>query len=93
LGLLEQLSSDFGIHQFFAAIHLVVRGKLTRNQLENMFQELTLESRADLDMLQANFTSLNNRDKDLWYNDLKAVVYLLEDRRISKLEAKTLLGL
>lgn len=94
MGLIEQLGKDFDIHTFFGGLNLVIRGKLTRTQFESMFPKLTQESKNNLNTLQNVFTNLPNlRQKDQWYNDLKSVVYLLEDERITKAKAKTLLGL
>lgn len=80
------------IHSFFAGLHLVLRGKLTKAQLKTLFN---LDSTDDtqLDQLQTLFTNKSATEKAQMYNDLKAVMYLLEDKRITKQQAQTLLEL
>ena len=80
------------IHNFLASLHLWTRGKVTR---ANVISAWSLETadETQLDMLKTKFDSLTGANKWMWYEDLKAVLYLLEAQKITKAQAKTLLGL
>jgi len=83
------------LHPFLAAIHLVLRGKINRNQLVSLFNldDTAGNDKEQLDTIQSLFQNRNSNEKKEFYNDFKAVMYLWENGRITKLQAKTLLEL
>ncbi len=88
----EEGTEKAKVHEFKAATHLLIRGKLTRGQY-NTVLNITNDDKPQIDILTQMFTGKSEQERLRLLEDLDAVFILLETRKITKQQAKTILGL
>jgi len=83
---------DISSHSFSAAIYLLVRGIITRNQIISRF-EIEQKDEGQLDQLISHYGTLNAENKASFHSKLESLNVLREEEYITLAEWKNLLGI